>query len=180
MLSPALIFVCAAALTLIYTAADRGWGDDWSFKGEKAAILASTIFVACTAGFVLQQKAGALAGLGVAVVWFIQRTLGFGLIGDHIDPQTWDARLATLARHALPVPFVAVVFYWAGLDWRLALLTFAVYALGATLLASAYGLHTLRAEREGYEGDPDVNLIVELARGALWGAMAAGALIYQP
>ncbi|WP_300573587.1 hypothetical protein [Phenylobacterium sp.] len=122
--------------------------------------------VCVVVGWLVAGPPGAL----LALVWGVYRSLPWKALGGRLDPRGMADLPGVLARHALVVPFVALI------GWQLlgaplkAALAAILYVIAATVIAFAYGraIADLEAE-ESPEGHQ--NAIAELARGAAYGAM---------
>lgn len=151
---PNLALLCLPAFAIL----DRLWGSSWGFKGKKAAILA----VALGAGF----EAGGLYGLAMGFAWVAYRSLPF--FAGSAAPRGPQI-LATVARHAVIVPVAWFAAQRLGVEPVQAATCFTAYVALATVLAAIYGLLTAGHERHGEAGGSE-NLVVELVRGAAFGA----------
>lgn len=122
-------------------------------------------------GWLLAGPPGAL----LALVWGVYRSLPWKAMGGRLDPREAADIPGVLARHAIVIPFVALIG-WRLLDEPLkAALAASLYAIAATVIAFAYGRAIADLEAAG-ESEGNQNAIAELARGAAYGAMCLAVL----
>ena len=154
----------------LYALADRFTGGGW--PGLDARLPGRSLFwatLACAlAGWLLAGLPGAL----LALAWGVYRSLPWRALGGRLDPRVLADAPGVLARHAIVIPPMALIG-WQLMDGPLVpALAGLGYALAATLLAFAYGRQIAAREAAGApEGDE--NTLIELTRGAAFGAATA-------
>lgn len=152
--------LAVAALVPLYACADRLWGAaNPAFVGKKAVIALAVL----GAGYVL--AGWPFAALGA--VWLVYRSLPFkGGAGAPIDD---DETKAAIVRHALIIPLpVFIALGSHGLPAMMCSLM-VLYAVAAIGLAVWYG-HAVALAQENSLPIGAENVVVELARGAAFGA----------
>jgi hypothetical protein len=110
--------------------------------------------------------------LGVILTgWCIWREPKWNLFGGSLAPINDAQTNGTILRHLLILPTVLVCIGSPLIVWALALVLLSVWVFWATYLACYNGVCA--------EDGEDVNWLVELARGAGFGAVAAAVIILQ-
>lgn len=160
-----------ALLAGAYAFADRFAGGGWPKLDDKlpgrAAFWGAVL--GAGAGFLLCGPAGALMGL----VWLIWRTPAWKLIpGSSATPRTPKEIAATFVRHAIPIPLSLPVATWTGHDPATLAVVLILFAAVSTAFAAAYA-KGVDADDATPEGAAACNHVLELARGALYGACVA-------
>lgn len=173
-----MIVLNAIAMILTYALADRYAGGGWPALDDKLPGRAAFWggLAASGVGYALYSLPGAL----VALAWLIWRTPGWKVVpGASITPRGPKEFMATVVRHLIPAPLVAVVATWTGLDPLAAALPLLGFALVAAGLGAWYGAQ-VDAATKANRPIGDQNVVVELARGAAFGAAVAAALSTAP
>lgn len=163
-----------ATLAAVYGFADRFAGGGFPKLDDKLPGRGAFwgALLGAAAGFLVAGPAGALMGL----VWLIWRTPGWKIIpGASATPRTAKEVAATAVRHAIPIPLVFAVATWTDHDFARLASLMAVFALVATVLAAAYGKLTADPDADADDA-ADANNLLEIARGAVFGACVAVAL----
>lgn len=161
---------------IAYALADRFAGGGWPALDAKLPGRAAFWGALACAG--IGFAFAGLYGLLMGVTFLAWRTPGWDVIpGGSITPKDAKGYLGTFLRHLLiPVILGVCVATWTRHDRLIVALSFAGFALGATLLAAWLGKEEAKAKEAG-KPFGDQNTFVELARGALFGlAVAIGAM----
>jgi hypothetical protein len=153
-------------LALIFALADRALGMDRPAWAEGRPWKGPVILLLAVGAFGLAGPVGA----AVVVAWTAWRTPAWGLVpGASMTPETPPELAATLARHAIAWPLVALAAWLFGADWQRA----AYAAFGWALFATLLGFWLAGADARQVRAR---NLAVELVRGAAFGAAIGWAL----
>lgn len=155
-------------LTLIplFAVLDRwcGGGMGWrsTFRGRPIYYVLPLILIA----WHLETRLGILM-----LTWCIWREPKWNLFGGSLAPITNDEINGTIYRHCLIFPAALICIGGHLIVWALAFVLLAVWVFWATYLASYNGVMA--------EDGEDVNWLVEAARGAGFGVVAAAVIILQ-
>lgn len=166
-----MLLLASVVLAAVYAFADRFAGGGWPALDDKLPGRAAFwgALLAAAAGFVLCGPAGALMGLA----WLVWRTPAWKLLpGSSATPRKPQEIAATLLRHTIPIPLSLPVCIWTGHEPLRLAVVLGVFAAVSTAFAFAYakGVDEPGATAEDAE---DGNTMLELARGAVYGACVA-------
>lgn len=155
-------------LTLIpiFAVLDRwcGGGMGWrnSFRGRPIYYVLPLILIA----WHLDQRLGILM-----LSWCIWREPKWNLFGGSLAPITNREINGTIFRHLLIAPTILVCIGYPAIVWALMFVLLGIWVFWATYLACYNGVMA--------EDGEDVNWLIESARGAGFGAVAAAVFFIQ-
>lgn len=163
-------------LVAVYGGLNRAWGDDHSFNGEKAVLIA----LAAVAGYLT----GGLTGALFALAWLIWRAIPF--FGGSQAPTRASEFAAAFVKHALVLVPALVVAYCRHLDIKVTGAAFSGFVVAAVALAVIYGRRKLKADAAAaagaitaVQGNEQLKRFyggIEIAMGAALGAAIAATL----
>ena len=165
------LVLTVAILAAVYAFSDRFAGGGWPALDDKlpgrAAFWGAVLGAA--AGFLLCGPAGALMGL----VWLIWRTPAWKLIpGSSATPRKPKEIAATMMRHTIPIPLSLPVCIWTGHDPLPLMAVLVLFAAISTAFGYAYA-KGIDDDGNMPEDAFEANHLLELARGAVFGACVA-------
>jgi hypothetical protein len=158
---------------------DRLWGG--GFRVANAKLNALITLLACVAlanvfVFGLPPAPAALWALATTGAWWLYRSPAYKIFGGSIDPTGGPEIAGTLARWLTAMGFVPLVHFRHGTPWLVAVLSFGLFAVLATMLAVEHHRYLTRHPNDG----TDINGRIELLRGALLGVAYTKAWVFSP
>lgn len=121
----------------LYAVANRMFGDDHGFKGEKAVILAAMAGAGAFLGFLQGGSDLAITASLFALAFLVWRCIPF--FGGGQAPRKLTHLLASAGKHAAAIPPALLLAHTRDLDLHRTGLAFLIFAAVCVVLSAIYG-----------------------------------------
>ncbi|MDP3495269.1 MAG: hypothetical protein Q8R82_19330 [Hyphomonadaceae bacterium] len=171
-------------LVPLYAVGNRMFGDDRSFKGEKAVILGALAGAGAFLGFLQGGAEMAITASLFALAFLVWRCIPF--FGGGQAPRKLSQLLASAGKHAAAIPPVLLLAHTRDLDLHRTGLAFLIFAAVCVVLSAMYGQKARAMDADvatlkitASEGNERLKVqygLVELTMGAAYGSAAWASL----